>query len=78
MTFQDLGSVAELIGSIGVVVSLAYLAIQVRQNTTLLRMAATQNLVTANIDINRDIAGNKELSELIQKAMRKGFDGLTG
>ncbi len=33
MTFQDLGSLGELIGGIAVVVSVVYLAIQIRHNT---------------------------------------------
>jgi hypothetical protein len=33
MTLQDLGGLGELIGAVAVVLSLAYLAVQVRQNT---------------------------------------------
>jgi hypothetical protein len=46
MNWADLGVVAELIGAVGVVASLAYVAQQVRQNTRALRMAnaaAAQN-----------------------------------
>lgn len=46
MNWSDIGPVAELIGAVGVVASLAYVARQVRQNTRALRMAnaaAAQN-----------------------------------
>lgn len=33
MTFQDLGSLGELVGGIAVVVTVVYLAIQIRHNT---------------------------------------------
>jgi hypothetical protein len=33
MTLQDLGSIGELVGGIGVVVSLVYLAFEIRHNT---------------------------------------------
>ena len=39
-TLQDLGSLGEFVGAIGVVVSLVYLAQQMRQNTTSVRAAS--------------------------------------
>lgn len=42
-TIQDLGAVGELVGAIGVVVTLGYLAYQIRQNTIQLE----QNILTA-------------------------------
>ncbi len=46
-TLQDLGSLGEFVGAIGVVVSLVYLARQMRQNTTSVR-AASFNSMTEN------------------------------
>ncbi|MCH8140758.1 MAG: hypothetical protein IH908_04080 [Proteobacteria bacterium] len=42
-TIQDLGAVGEFIGAIGVVITLVYLAHQIRQNTAQLK----QNIPTA-------------------------------
>ena len=39
MTLQDLGGLGEFIGAVAVVVSLIYLAVQVRQNTGALNSA---------------------------------------
>ena len=46
-TLQDLGSLGEFVGAIGVVISLIYLAQQMRQNTTSVR-AASFNSMTEN------------------------------
>jgi hypothetical protein len=43
MTIQELGALGEFIGAIGVVITLGYLAYQIRQNTVQLK----QNAVTA-------------------------------
>ena len=40
MNLDDLGNLGELIGAVAVVISLAYLAVQIRQNTRSLRAAA--------------------------------------
>ncbi len=37
MTLQDLGNIGEFVGALGVVASLIYLALQIRQNTRQLR-----------------------------------------
>ena len=40
MSIQDLGSIGELIAALATVATLAYLAVQIRQNTRALRGAA--------------------------------------
>ena len=42
MTLEDLGNIGEFVGAVAVVVSLLYLAVQIRQNSRLLRSAASQ------------------------------------
>jgi hypothetical protein len=44
VTLQDLGSIGEFLGALGVIISLIYLAVQIRQNTRSLR-ASTQQAV---------------------------------
>ena len=46
MTLEDLGNIGDFVGGIGVVVTLAYLAIQVRQNTR--QLAESSRLVRGN------------------------------
>ena len=42
MTLADLGNIGEFVGAIAVVISLAYLAVQIRQNTKTLRASTYQ------------------------------------
>ena len=43
MTLSDLGSIGELIGGVAVVVSLIYVALQIRQNTRAIRASSHQS-----------------------------------
>lgn len=47
MTIQEWGAIGELIGGIAVLITLIYLAIQVRQNTTALHTASRQEIVSS-------------------------------
>ena len=49
MSIQDLGAIGEFIGSIGVIITLIYLAVQIRANTN-----ATQG--NTELDIGRELA----------------------
>jgi hypothetical protein len=42
VTLQDLGSIGEVLGALGVIISLIYLAVQIRQNTRSLRASSRQ------------------------------------
>ncbi len=65
MSLQDLGAIGELIGSIGVVVSLVYLAVQLKQNTRGIRTAAHQHVVSANAAVTMAPAQNLEFAALL-------------
>ncbi len=47
MTIQDLGSIGEFVAAIATVVTLAYLAVQIRQNTKQARLTAMRELVAS-------------------------------
>ena len=65
MTLQDWGALGEVIGSIGVVISLIYLAVQVRQNTKGIRTAAHQHIVTANAAVTMAPAQNLDFASVL-------------
>jgi hypothetical protein len=44
MSIQDLGSLGELVGAVAVVLSLIYLATQIRQNTQATRAASYEDV----------------------------------
>jgi hypothetical protein len=49
---QNLGNIGDLIGGVGVFVTLIYLATQVRQNTSSHRLASIQQIISTSISIS--------------------------
>jgi len=64
MSLQDLGSIGNLIGAIAVVVSLVYLAIQVRQNTRAVRASTERAVFAQNMDFDRMLVSDPELNRI--------------
>lgn len=71
MTLEDLGNIGDFLGGIGVVITLLYLAIQIRQNTRQLKAdsmsAQTIALENGVSDVARwiaEIVENRDLAEL--------------
>ena len=69
MNWEAIGAVGEILGALAVVVSLGYVAIQIRQNTTEARIQRTQNLISANSELNAQIANNAELAKIVQAGL---------
>jgi hypothetical protein len=70
MNWEAVGAVAELLGAIGVIVSLLYLATQIRQNTRSVRMASQHDLMSefrANV---RALTQDPELGELFRNGLQ--------
>ena len=68
MTFQDLGSIGELIAAIATLVTLAYLALQLKQNTTALK---SQTFQQSSMDMSltaNSVSSDGELAKIIIKA----------
>ena len=63
---QLLGNYGEFIGAIAIVVTLIYLAVQLRQNTASVRASAYQEWVTSNVEIDMSMS-NPAQSEIIDK-----------
>lgn len=75
MTLQDIGNIGELVGAVGVVASLAYLAVQVRQNTTQIerntkatQAASYQAMIDLISTMNISLSSSSEFAELMHKA----------
>lgn len=59
MTIADLGSIGEFVGAIGVIVSLVYLAVQIRRNDQSTRAATVQSLLGRSTDITLQLVYSK-------------------
>jgi hypothetical protein len=69
MNWDALGAVAEMISGIAVLITLIYLAIQVRQNTAMSREAILRNQTDRNMDNSKFIAGTPGLMAIYMRAM---------
>jgi hypothetical protein len=64
MNWEAIATIAEIIGAAGVIASLIYLAIQIRQSTKVSRAETTKDLYLASRTAILDIAKNDELTKL--------------
>jgi hypothetical protein len=48
LNLESLGNIGDFVGGLGVVLTLAYLAVQIRQNTATTRVQTVQHLLTTN------------------------------
>ena len=70
MSLEDLGNVGEFVAAVGVIVSLIYLAVQIKQNTAAVATATYESTMTGFNDINVVVAGNPALSSLLDRGCR--------
>jgi hypothetical protein len=70
MTLEDLGNLGEFIGAIAVVVSLVYLAVQIRQNTKTVRTSTYQAVLNSNIQAQNPILYNPHVDRVYQLGRR--------
>ena len=74
MTLEDLGNIGEFVAAIGVIVSLLYVAVQLRQNTRqiaegnrAMRLTEMQATAQAFSHFREMVVPNPEVSELLQR-----------
>ncbi len=82
LTIQDLGALGELLGSVAVLATLVYLALQTRQNTMAIgaqldaaRLSATQSsfLATATSNELADLVREDSTGDVTTNQLRLGF-----
>ena len=69
-TVQDLGSIGELVAAAATVMTLFYLAIQIRSNTIAARSAAAQSVHEAYAAWYRMLAADETLAVLVTEGLR--------
>ena len=68
MTIQDLGAVGEFIGGVAVVITLIYLAVQIKQNTNVHASLIRQNFYDATQRMMLHAVESAEFMELFNRA----------
>jgi len=64
MTLEDLGNLGDFIGGIAVVVTLVYLAIQLRANTDSIRAASSTAINERLVGVNQSLVEDPSLAEI--------------
>ena len=64
MTLTELANVGEFVGGMAVIFSLAYLALQIRQNTRSVRSASFQSLVDSFSQVSLELSKDAELTRI--------------
>ncbi len=69
MNWEAIGAIGEVLGAAGVIITLAYLAVQMRQSNRLAKRAAVQGVLEGRAEMNRFIASDPVLTELFWRGM---------
>jgi hypothetical protein len=70
MNWEAIGATAETISALAVIISLLYLASQVRQNTNASRFSRYDTFVRTTVDVRRSILENEALSRVWEVGLR--------
>ena len=67
MNWDAVSTGAEIVGAAGVIASLIYLAVQIRQNTKVARAETTKDLYLASREAILEIAANEDLAKIFNE-----------
>ena len=70
MNWEAIGAVGEVLGAIGVIATLGYLAVQIRRNTTAMRAESRRSGTQASAAANIAIAQDGELARIFNQGLR--------
>ncbi len=71
LNWDAIGAFAEVIGALAVLVTLAYLAIQTRDNVRVMRSRAVWDAQVSFVEVNEILGDGGTVSELMYKALSK-------
>jgi hypothetical protein len=77
MNWEMISAIGQMLGAVGVIISIVYLAAQIRNQNMESRSAAMNVLITHWSDLNRTLVENPEIATLWLRALHS-FDGLDG
>lgn len=61
MNWEALGAIGEIVGAIGVVLTLAYLAVQIRHNSNAVRSSMRQAISTTQAEVGLQVAASADI-----------------
>lgn len=70
MTLQDLANIGELVGGMAVVLSLVYVGLQIRQNTTAVRSATARAVHDNYAAWYINLSGDADLNQIVIKGLK--------
>ena len=76
MNWDAIGAIAEVIGAIAVIITLAYLAIQIRQNSRLLESSLVEAHVNAASEISKILATDSDAANIFWDGLENSRDSL--
>ncbi len=76
MTLDDLGNIGEFASAVAVVISLLYLAVQIRQNTSAIRSAQHDSAISKVDSINASMANGEHTARIFREAA-EDFDNMS-
>jgi hypothetical protein len=76
VTLNELGSLGEFISGLAVVVTLIYLALQIRHNTRAVRSSMHQDMVGSTARIAQSVSDSPDVGRIVLKA-DEDYDNLT-
>ncbi len=76
MNWDAIGVIAEVVAAAGVIITLIYLAVQIRQSTIAANASSHHQLLVTQSSANRSITDNAEVCDLIDRG-NKDFKSLT-
>lgn len=69
MNWEAIGAVGEILGAAGVIITLAYLAVQIRQNTKVARSTVRQSIAESAQSLSADIISSPDMAEILIRDM---------
>ena len=73
MSWQGIGAVGEMLAALGVIISLVYLAAQIRQNTASLRLASHQQFTQLSFLLNLALGTMPEVARIYASGLKSHY-----
>ena len=74
MSLEDLGNIGEFVAAVAVVISLIYLAVQIRQNTATVRASTHQSIVREGRELHSLVVPNDTVAHIVFAGLQDWSD----